>query len=711
MNGAPEFRGAVSPYGPTGWSVRFMRTRRGMIRRHSAARKLADLRSGLSQLHYGDHACPVYETRAEQIAVAVAFLQAGLTQNERCIFVAPRQLLDPVQSALAAAHVDIDDEMARGVLQVLHDGEAYLLTGKFDPAGMLAYLARAESDALAAGFAGVRYIGEMSWSLANGDDNQLLQYEAQLNRFISNRRMVILCQYDRHRFNPSIIQDLIRTHPLVVFGDDVYPNPYYEPPELLLAPTRKSDADAKKVRIDWWLNALRSARETEKRRTEAEQLAATLEDDRLRAIARANDMAARMYAITEIAAGVTVAETIDELREILVEACKRVISFDALIIASYDDASHTFGFLGAWDQGVYSTPAVVSAAGTPAERVVRERRTLITHRATDPEAAGAVLTGTRRRSESVIRAPLIAADKVLGVLAIHSYTPDLYNAEDARVVEAVAALASAAIQRIQSRAEKDAELQRRQAAEEQLAHAQKMEAVGRLAGGISHDFNNLLVAIGGYAHLAFAELETDHPARADLLEVMQGVERATALTRQLLAFSRKQVLLPIDVDLAKAVRETERLVRRLIRADIVLNVSANASCQVKVDPGQLEQVIVNLVVNARDAMPHGGRIDVSVERMRITEASKLPVGAAPGEYACLSVSDNGEGMDAKTRESIFEPFFTTKPSGQGTGLGLSMVYGIIKQSGGYIDVHSEPGVGTRMDIYLPCTGRPDSDQL
>jgi signal transduction histidine kinase len=493
-----------------------------------------------------------------------------------------------------------------------------------------------------------------------------------------------------------------------VFGDDVYPNPYYEPPELLLAPTRAADADFKKIRIDWWINALRSARETETRRAEAEQLAVTLEEDRLRAIARTNDMAARMSAIAEIAGGVTVAETADDLREMLVEACQRVISFDALIISSYDEASHTFDFLGAWDQGVYSTPAVVPAAGTPAERVVRERRTLITRRSSDPEAAGAVPTGTHRRSESVIRAPLIAAGRVIGVLAVHSYTPDLYNADDARVVEAVAALASAAIQRIESRTQKDAELQRRQAAEEQLAHAQKMEAVGRLAGGISHDFNNLLVAIGGYAHLAFAELETDHPARADLLEVIQGVERATALTRQLLAFSRKQVLTPIDVDLARTVRETEKLLRRLIRADIVLDVSADSPCQVRIDPSQLEQMIVNLVVNARDAMPEGGQIDVRVDRVQLTDAGEGPVGARPGEYARLSVSDNGEGMDAVTRESIFEPFFTTKPAGQGTGLGLSMVYGIITQSGGYIDVHSEPGVGTRMEIYLPCGGPSDS---
>lgn len=679
-----------------------------MISRHSAAREVPNLRSSLAQLHHGDHACPVYETEAEQIAVAVAFLRAGLTQNERCIFVAQPPLLDPLRRALAAARVDVSAEIARGALQVLHDGEAYLLTGTFDPAAMLDYLARAETDAKAAGFTGLRYIGEMSWSLANVADNRLLQYEAQLNRFISNRRMVILCQYNRNRFSPSIIQDLIRTHPLVVFGDDVYPNPYYEPPELLLAPTRKTDADFKKGRIDWWIHALRSARDTERRRAEAEQLAATLDEERLRAIAQANDMAARMHAIAEIAGGVTVAETADELREILVAACQRVISFDALIISSYDAATHMFDFLGAWDQGTYSTPAVIPAAGTPAERVVRERRTLITNRSTDPEAAGAVPTGTRRRSESVIRAPLMAGGQVLGVLAVHSYTPNLYTAEDARVVEAVAALASAAIQRIQSRTEKDAELRRRQAAEEQLTHAQKMDAVGRLAGGISHDFNNLLVAIGGYAHLAFAELETDHPARNDLLEVIQGVERATALTRQLLAFSRKQVLQPIDVDLARTVHQTEKLLRRLIRADIILNVSAGESCHAQIDPSQLEQVIVNLVVNARDAVPQGGRIDVSVEGVRISEASELPVGAAPGEYVRLSVSDDGEGMDATTRESMFEPFFTTKATGQGTGLGLSLVYGIIKQSGGHIDVQSEIGVGTRIDIYLPCIERPDS---
>ncbi len=242
-----------------------------------------------------------------------------------------------------------------------------------------------------------------------------------------------------------------------------------------------------------------------------------------------------------------------------------------------------------------------------------------------------------------------------------------------------------------------------QKSEEQLRQSQKLESVGRLAGGIAHDFNNMLTAINGYSDLILRELGDDDSLRNKVLEIKKAGERSAALTHQLLAFSRRQVLQPKLLDLNKSVREMSQLLHRLIGEDIQLNIalSSHPSC-VEADPGQLSQVIMNLVVNARDAMPQGGDLIVKTEKVRF---EKEPVAQfAPqhtGDFVMLSVIDTGIGIEDKIFEQIFEPFFTTKQVGVGTGLGLSTVYGIVKQSGGYIWVNSAVGKGAEFKVYLP----------
>ena len=241
-----------------------------------------------------------------------------------------------------------------------------------------------------------------------------------------------------------------------------------------------------------------------------------------------------------------------------------------------------------------------------------------------------------------------------------------------------------------------------------LRQAQKMEAVGRLAGGIAHDFNNLLTVINGYTSMVLDHLPDDSPDRDLLLNIMRGGERAARLTRQLLAFGRKQVLQPQVIDVHARLAELREMLRRLIGEHIELDLLPGPHTGLaKVDPGQFEQAVVNLAINARDAMPDGGRLTLSADLVTLSDADRARFpDAHPGRYVRVTVQDSGFGMDEATRSQIFEPFFTTKAPGAGTGLGLAMVYGFVRQSGGQIEVASAPGVGTTFHLYLPTSDSP-----
>jgi two-component system cell cycle sensor histidine kinase/response regulator CckA len=245
-----------------------------------------------------------------------------------------------------------------------------------------------------------------------------------------------------------------------------------------------------------------------------------------------------------------------------------------------------------------------------------------------------------------------------------------------------------------------------QESQAQLIHSQKLEAIGRVTGGVAHDFNNLLTVILSYTQILLADIADSDPRREDVQEIQRAAERATTLTRQLLAFSRKQPVQPHRIDLTEVVHDTEKMLRRLLGDTVELRlVSSAEQLNVLADAGQLEQILVNLTVNAGDAMPQGGVLTIATDEMEVADAEyasrHMGVDVPIGVYAVLSVSDTGHGMTEQTKSHIFEPFYTTKPKGKGTGLGLATVYGIVKQAHGYIWVYSKLGTGTTFKIYLP----------
>jgi len=322
-----------------------------------------------------------------------------------------------------------------------------------------------------------------------------------------------------------------------------------------------------------------------------------------------------------------------------------------------------------------------------------------------------LLPELRAGYRSFLSIPLISGDQPIGGLHFRSKGHRVYSEKDLNLAESIANQIAGAIASAQLFFEHERTEKEKASLQQQLHQSQKMEAIGNLAGGIAHDFNNLLTIINTNAQLTLTELKDWDPLKERLESIHKAGERAVNLTRQLLALSRRQVVDMKVIDLNSLLQELGKMLVRVIGEDIALStIMAKDLGRVKADPGQIEQVILNLVVNARDAMPSGGKLAIETANVELDrEYTHTHLVVKPGRYVMLSVSDTGVGMSPEVRERVFEPFFTTKE--KGTGLGLSTVYGVVKQSGGYIWAYSEPGRGSTFKIYLPQVDEPLGEEI
>jgi signal transduction histidine kinase len=456
----------------------------------------------IGDLGLGDHATFLYQNEPEHRSVMTRFVRQGLDRGEKVVYIADMHTPEMIANYLRSDRVDVDTYLDRHQLVFLSPEETYARGDVFDAGRMGATIMREAERTLAEGFAGLRGTGEMTWTLRGpAGSEQLMDYERALNDIAERNHILMVCQYDRGRFEPEFLLDILHTHPIIIVGTEVCENFYY------IAPA--------------------------------------------------------------------------ELTDHYLPAARFRVCLDNLLFR-------------------------------------------------------------KRMEEALLRSM------------------------------------------------------------EQLRHSQKLEAVGKLAGGVAHDFRNLVTTIIHSAELLEMEFPEGDQRRKDAEEILGAAEKAGQLVTQLLAFGRRQELKPRVLDLNSIVGNLENMLKRVTgdKVELVLLLEPELAT-VKADQSQLEQVLMNMVVNARDAMPDGGRLTVRTENVTLQpEQCKGVPEARPGRFVRLSIVDTGVGMNKDTLDQMFEPFFTTKQSG--TGLGLSVAHGIIKQHGGWISVDSEPGRGTRFRIFLPA---------
>jgi len=655
-----------------------------------------------------------------------------------------------VRSRRAAAGLDVTKEAKRGALRLMTQRDTYLRSGVFDPQLMIALLGSALDEALADGFTGLRVTGDMTWALGpETDSDRLIEYEALLNNFFPGSQALALCQYDRRRFAPEIIRQVLYTHPTAVVGQRVCPNFYYEGPEFVLGRTTESE------KVDWMVGQLlRSCGASDALRLENARVEALFHGapeaialvDNRSTVLQVNQRFSSLFGYTaddavgsnlddllapedfrgeaaaltaEAARGQVVAkESVRRAKQghlvdvSILGAPVKIEEEQVAVCAFYRDVTEsrraeealrqsesdyrelvehsTYGIYRSTldDRFLSVNPALVEMLGYESQTEllsvrptalyeVSEERARLMQQYKDAERIQGVEVSWKRKDGRLVAVRLSGRP-------LHDDTGKLKGFD--MLAEDVT--------------------ERRQL-EAQLRQAQKMEAIGQLTGGIAHDFNNILTIILSNAELVRGSLPDDaESAKADLEEIEMSARRGSEMIKKLLGFSRRDNLTLRPLDLARAITGITQLLPRLLPESIEVRCQTGETIGVtNADPGALEQILLNLVTNARDAMPDGGILSIECRRAVLDDGyHALHPWVVPGEYGAIVVRDTGAGMDEETKKRVFEPFYTTKDPEQGTGLGMAMIYGLMKQHNGFVHVYSEPGEGTEVKLYFPLTG-------
>ncbi|MFA4916925.1 MAG: MEDS domain-containing protein [Syntrophales bacterium] len=698
----------------------------------------------LETLKPHDHLCLIYESKEEWRNAVIPFLVIGLKQNEKCVYVVDTSTADEIRKYLVEEGIDAVTAEKSGQLTILNETDAYTREGFFDPDRMIALLISETEKAVAEGYPALRLTGEMTWVLRGYPGSEkLLEYEAKLNRdFFSYYPCLVICQYDRWKFDQEVIKGVIVTHPILVWGNNVYHNFYYIPPEEFLN-HKCAEGEAQH-----WLNNIEREHQMWRELAESRQKYVELVDN--------------------LNSGLAVYEVIDDGRDfVLVDfnrAAERIekISRDEVIGRSVLNV-----FPGVREFGLFEVFQWVWRTGKPEHHPValyqddrisgwRENYVykipggkIVAHyddltRLKQAEEA-------LHRSEENFRSTL--EDSPLGIRIISAdgetlyanqaflhiygyagleefkkisvkkrYTPDSYTEHRLRKEKRVRGeyvppryeisimrkdgkirYLEVLRERVLWNGEERFQMIYQDITERKLLEAErqkveKLESIGTLAGGIAHDFNNYLTGIMGNIGLARKYVEPEGQAFERLKEAEKALVRARDLTQQLLTFSRGGAPIKTVVSIGKLIRESASFALRgsNVKPNFFLPDNLWA---VKADEGQINQVISNIVINADHATPKGGQINIEAENYLIKKRSVLPLLA--GNYVHIAIKDSGVGIQREDIGRIFEPFFTTKQ--RGSGLGLASAYSIVKNHSGHIAVESEPGVGTSFHIYLPAS--------
>lgn len=639
------------------------------------------LLTSLERLDVHDHICLIYENKKEQFDSVIPFISIGLKRGDKNIYIADDNTAESVLNAMRKGGIEVNAMIKSGALMVVSKQDTYLKPGYFDPDAMIKFLKETAKTAKTAGYRAIRITGEMTWSLSDTPGvERLIEYEAKLNYLCPGYDCLLTCQYNRNRFSPQTILDIIHTHPLVISGGYVCKNFYYTSPiEFLQADQPKLEANRVLTNI-----------------IEREQVETKIE--RLNLIVRG---------IRNVNQLITKEKDKDKL---LQGVCSNLIE--------------TRGYYHAWIVLFDKNRKFVTAA----ESGLAENFLPMLERLKNSQLPDCVQSAFKQSgitaiinlaagcsgcslvdkcvAKGVMTICLEHAGKTYGLLTV-AIPPELVtDKEEQALFKEVACNIAFALYNMGTEKEK-------QKIHGQFLQSQKMESIGQLAGGIAHDLNNIISVIMGYTEISLMELLPDHPLYETIATIKKQAERATELTNRLLTFGKKQTLQMKNINLNDLISELKKFMRRTIQKNIEIEFISEPGLKIiKADPAAIEQILLNLCINARDAMPEGGNLRIKTKNIFLDEPfhQAHPI-IKTGNHVLLEVSDNGMGMDEETRQRIFEPFFTTKQSDKGTGLGLAIVYGLVNQHKGVIEVDSQIGKGTTFKIYLPVIEQQAKEKI